>query len=306
VAGVEKRPRSSARKPEEKPEKPEKPEEKPDQKLDESVRPVRPARATKPASTASGGKPAKSGSAGKAGKATGGRKRRAGGSGESSRAAGRQCSPEAQSPSASPPGASSSRLEDARARMYRDLVFESAEYLFGAKGYEHATMHEVASEAGISLKTVYATFSGKRELYDEIQRVRGGAFVEQVAEATREGSDALDRVRRLVGAYVDFVLGHEDWLRIHLQERLNWALGPREGGSAEFWQRGIDTLTELLQRGVDEAAFYEGDPRTMAMMALSVMQVQVAQNLAGAARSRDEMVAEITLQLERLLCPPPG
>lgn len=202
--------------------------------------------------------------------------------------------------------AGGTRLEDARARMYRDLVFESAEYLFGAKGYEHATMHEVASEAGISLKTVYAAFPGKRELYEEIQRVRGEAFVERVAEATRAGEDARDRLERMIGAYVDFLLDHEDWLRIHLQERLNWGLGPREGFAVAYWQRGIDTLAELLARGVEEGAFYEGDTRTMAMMAMSLMQVQVAQHLGANAVPRDEVVTEITIALERLLCPGPG
>ena len=69
--------------------------------------------------------------------------------------------------------AAPSRLEDARTRMYQDLIFESAECVFGQKGFENATMQDIAAEAGVSLKTVYASFAGKKELYDAIMLRRG-------------------------------------------------------------------------------------------------------------------------------------
>ena len=110
-----------------------------------------------------------------------------------------------------------SRLDDARARMYRDLVFESAECVFGQKGFEHATMQDIAGEAGISLKTLYAAFPGKHELYEEIQKVRGQAFMDRVAAAVDPGAPPLERLARAVRAYVDFLFEHRDWLRIHLR-----------------------------------------------------------------------------------------
>ena len=73
--------------------------------------------------------------------------------------------------------------------MYHDLVFEAAECVFGEKGFDHATMQDVASEAGISLKTLYAAFPGKQDLYEEIQLVRGAAFVAQVLEASSRSSE---------------------------------------------------------------------------------------------------------------------
>ena len=69
--------------------------------------------------------------------------------------------------------AAASRLEDARARMYQDLIFESAETVFGEHGFENATMQQIASEAGVSLKTVYGSFPGKQDLYEAIMILRG-------------------------------------------------------------------------------------------------------------------------------------
>ena len=86
-----------------------------------------------------------------------------------------------------------SNLEAARTRMYHDLIFECAERVFAEKGFDESTMQDVASEAGISLKTLYATFPGKNEIYTEIQAVRGMAFLDRVRGAN-EGS-ALESSR---------------------------------------------------------------------------------------------------------------
>ena len=53
-------------------------------------------------------------------------------------------------------------------------------------------MQDIASEAGVSLKTVYASFPGKQEIYNEIMEVRGRAMSGAVAQAYAEaGADGL-------------------------------------------------------------------------------------------------------------------
>src|SRR5574338_21229 len=74
-----------------------------------------------------------------------------------------------------------SRRERARERMYRELVFESAEHVIAAKGLDATTMQEIAAEAGISLRTLYATFPSKEELVAEVQRVRGEGIVAEIS-----------------------------------------------------------------------------------------------------------------------------
>jgi AcrR family transcriptional regulator len=197
-----------------------------------------------------------------------------------------------------------SRLKGARERMYHDLIFESAEQVFGARGYEQTTMQELATEAGISLKTLYTAFPGKRELYDEIQAVRGRVFVDQVTAATREGNDAIDRLDRLVGAYVGFLFDHTDWLQIHLRERVAWGLGPLEEEADGYWQRGLANMLDTIRGGIDEGVFHEGDSETLAMMATAVMQVQISRAVARGEADPAATTAEINLMLQRLLCTP--
>src|SRR5215510_15087642 len=117
-----------------------------------------------------------------------------------------------------------SNLEAARSRMYHDLIFECAERVFAEKGFDECTMQDVATEAGISLKTLYATFPGKNEIYNEIQAVRGMAFLERVRSAN-EGN-ALDRFESGLRAFVSFLIDHDAYRMILLREGQAWGLDP--------------------------------------------------------------------------------
>lgn len=201
-----------------------------------------------------------------------------------------------------PAKAPRSRLESARDRMYHDLIFEAAEEVFGAKGYAHATMQEIAHEAGVSLKTLYATFPGKTELYHEIQRIRGEEFVARVAEATAGLTDPSARIAHTARAYAEYLLEHNDWLRINLHERIAWGLGPKTEVGGAAWRDGIANLVEIVEQGISDGLFHPGDSETAAMMCLAVMQVQVTRAIEGGATDAEAVGHEIETQLLRLLC----
>jgi AcrR family transcriptional regulator len=199
--------------------------------------------------------------------------------------------------------AGKSRLEAARERMYRDLVFESAEHVFARNGFDDATMQEIAAEAGISLKTLYATCPGKNELYAEIQTVRGGEFVETVTKAMEGVDTALGTLEAGVQAYVHFLVEHPDFLRIHLHEGRAWGLRPDRGD--ESWRAGVEGFASVIARGIEEGVLYEGDPEMMAMTGIAVMQVALARYAEGIGEEQAHALAEeILTSLRRLLCKP--
>src|SRR5437660_5927156 len=87
-----------------------------------------------------------------------------------------------------------SHLAAAKARMYRDLVFESAERVFAEAGFEGATMQAIAAEAGISLKTLYATFPGKDDVYREIRKQRAREFLEHATKSVQDAGSVTQRL----------------------------------------------------------------------------------------------------------------
>jgi AcrR family transcriptional regulator len=203
----------------------------------------------------------------------------------------------------------SRRRDAARAQMYRRLVFEAAEHVFARKGFEATTMQDLAAEAGISLKTLYAAFPGKQEIFLRIHEERVGAFVQRIAEALGAAGSPLDRLERGVRAYLDFLLAHPDYLRIHLRERTAWGLLPEgaagAAGAQDWWRAGRGAFAEVLRQGMAAGLFHEGDAELMASMGIAVMQVQLARlaDLPGRIDA-DAACADVLLQLRRLLCRP--
>lgn len=195
-----------------------------------------------------------------------------------------------------------SRLEAARSRMYRELVFESAEHVFAEKGFDDATMQDVAAEAGISLKTLYAAYPGKSELYRAIQELRSRELVEGIAKALRGADEPLVMLEAGMRGYVDFLVNHPHYLRIHLRERVAFGLGPGPEAGLEQWRQGVALFAEILRRGIERGVFYEGDPVRMAMRGLALIQVELGSHANDPSVDADALVAEILEQLRRLLC----
>lgn len=56
--------------------------------------------------------------------------------------------------------------------LRRNHIIDAAERVFFSKGYENASMDEVAREAGFTKKTIYMYFSSKEQIYFQIM-IRG-------------------------------------------------------------------------------------------------------------------------------------
>jgi AcrR family transcriptional regulator len=197
-----------------------------------------------------------------------------------------------------------SKLAAARAKMYRELVFESAERVFAEQGYEDGTMQDIAAEAGISLKTLYATYPGKREIYRDIRKVRGAQFVDYMARVFETGKAPLEIFADGIRTYVDFILDHSNFFRIQLREGRSWGLGP-DNETLTDWRKGLTMQANLLRSGIAEGVFYDCDTELMAATGIAVMQVQLA-GLLEKSESPDatELTEEILRTLTRLFCKP--
>ena len=199
-----------------------------------------------------------------------------------------------------------SNLEAARSRMYHDLIFECAERVFAEKGFDECTMQDVAAEAGISLKTLYANFPGKNEIYAEIQAVRGVAFLDRVRGGASDGT-ALEKLDSGLHAFVSFLVEHDAYRRILLREGHAWGLNPTTENTREHWRAGVSHVAAIVRQGMDEGVFHEGDAELLAASVTAVMQVQLAGRLfrGGKQASAPEIAEGTIVLLRRMLCVDP-
>lgn len=80
-----------------------------------------------------------------------------------------------------------SKLRQEQARLTRLRILDTAQRLFTQRGYGATTMEAIASEAGVAIDTVYASFGTKAGLLHKLLDVRVGGDDAPVALLDRAG-----------------------------------------------------------------------------------------------------------------------
>lgn len=198
-------------------------------------------------------------------------------------------------------------VRQARKEMYRQLIFEAAERVFAEQGFDGAKMQDVAAEAGLSLGTLYAIFAGKAELFQAIHEARGRELIEHARSEASKQETAIEFLLRGVRAYVEFLLDHPNFLRIHLYEGRALALGKSAAGAADEPQReaGLELITEAMHKGVAEGSLFEEDPSLMARLLVAAHQVMLADYLERPeVADREKLLERIETYVKRAFVKP--
>jgi AcrR family transcriptional regulator len=195
----------------------------------------------------------------------------------------------------------------ARRDLYRGLILDAAEHVFAERGFDSAKIQEVAEEAGIALGTLYKSFAGKAEIFRSIHEQRSGELIAQSEPALRDDVSPLRALLDYTSAYLQFLVAHPDYLRMHLAEASAWGFGGRFESrvQADAWQRGHEAEAALFRRGIELGLFVERDPSLLVRMMASIQQVQLAHWVErGMERSPDALLAEMRVDLVRAFCRP--
>lgn len=89
-------------------------------------------------------------------------------------------------------------------------ILNAALNAFGAKGFNGASMRDVAKGAGTSLSNLYNYFPSKSQLLAEVLRHANDELYARIRRAVENaGDDASSRMREAVRAYVGFVVDHQ-------------------------------------------------------------------------------------------------
>ena len=106
--------------------------------------------------------------------------------------------------------------------MSRDLtssraaILDAAEALFAERGYDGASMQDVATAANVSRGMPGYAFGSKGALYEAVLARAFTGPRELVAELTDRQSarDPAELVRSIVEGYIDFLVAHPTYVRL--------------------------------------------------------------------------------------------
>ena len=138
----------------------------------------------------------------------------------------------------------------------RDELVAAAARVFARRGYQSATVEEIAAEAGFSTGAVYSNFSGKEELFLALadrQVSERVAEIEAVADAAEREDDAGAEA---AAQFRIFLERDPDWPLLFYEF---WSLSVRnpdlQGELAKRRDAIRDALAETLERVAAELGF---------------------------------------------------
>ena len=139
-----------------------------------------------------------------------------------------------------------------RKEATRNRVIEAARELFDSQGYEGTTIREIAVKAGVSVGSVFTTFSSKGEVLSQVMQERlTPLYAELDRVLPRLRGSTCDRLRSMFAIHFAFEAPHIRLFLAHLAAAYDWTLSR----DAKPYGRNLrlkQAIRDCLERGVAE------------------------------------------------------
>ena len=180
------------------------------------------------------------------------------------------------------------RLREAKEAMYREHILDSAEEIFAELGYEGTQVKLVASQAKISLSTLYGHFRNKMVLYRAVHGRRLEALMKKLEGVAAEYTCPLDQMLAAMEGYLVFHMEHPNYLRMHLREGNAWseASGLYSPEQRDHWQAGLKTMAATFRAGMKAGVFADDDPMFAARTTNAMHQVVLSHWVDGGMKAK--------------------
>lgn len=132
----------------------------------------------------------------------------------------------------------------------REKVLQAAREMFIERGYEGATIRDIARAAGMSTGAVFASFTDKPELFDAILSEDFAALVDPMKDAATTAPSAREALVAMFG--VAYRMHAAQLPLIQAALAASWTRTPEAEQLRRETMRPVRALvTEALERGVD-------------------------------------------------------
>jgi len=134
-----------------------------------------------------------------------------------------------------------------RAENKKRLILQVANAVFAEKGFQEATISQIARKANIAEGSIYDYFKNKEDLLFSIPEERMESFLSGLQEHLKGIQGALEKLRKLIWYHLDFYERNQDYTRILL---LDLRQNPRFNQSRAYGM--IRQYSGMILRMIEE------------------------------------------------------
>jgi AcrR family transcriptional regulator len=161
----------------------------------------------------------------------------------------------------------------------RQKILGAACDVFAERGYEKASIREVAKRAGISIGGIYIYFRNKEELYTGLMQSQMDEFLGRV-EALR-AETPLTALRMLIDLYMELAVTKTKMLSTGIKE---YDLEFKRPIRDSFFKAQHRTVTSILRKGLQNGTMHSMDCSETALIILVTLRGAILGYLTGDIR----------------------
>jgi AcrR family transcriptional regulator len=123
----------------------------------------------------------------------------------------------------------------------RQLILDAAREIFLEKGFEQASIRNIAEKIEYSPGTIYLYFKEKDEIFHALHEEGFGRFLKQM-QPLQHVSDPFERLKAMGRVYIDFALKNKDFYDLMFIMQ-----APMNVEEQDCWKMGNQALSFLRQ-----------------------------------------------------------
>ena len=178
-------------------------------------------------------------------------------------------------------------------------ILEAARRVFGEKGFNEASVEDIAQAAGIGKGTLYLYYPSKRDIYWEALRCGLAAFEDELERQVGAQAGTEEKVRAYIVTKLTYFEENRGFFRIYYAEFEHALSQPafycRE--IKDYHQRQVRLLKAALQDGMKRRSIRNLPPEATAFAIAGLTRGVIIQRLLGWAGSKVEDDAETVFDL---------
>ena len=179
-------------------------------------------------------------------------------------------------------------------------IAQAAKEIFAERGYQRATLEEIAQRAGISKATIYLYYRNKDDLFLHVVEDLVNTAMAAAAQEATTTKPPLEKLYGMVCSKVEFYERERAFFRIYLHEKQGQEVAPKtphKQAIRELYFQGVQTLEGVLQEGIDAGVLRPLDSRRLAFFLQEMISNVLEQRILSHSDTSVEGDVELLLSL---------
>lgn len=187
----------------------------------------------------------------------------------------------------------------------RERIVQQAAALFAKKGYEAASLGELAAAMGVSKAGIYHYFPTKQHIYDAIILGVLSGLVNQVGAAVQAHSRAPDKLRAFMTEHARYFEANYNGFVVMLVGFSGISAPELKHEATRLRDQHEGMLRAIIDQGLGEGQFVSSNPATVGRAVLSMLNWMVRWFKPGAGQSAEQIALQYHALITQGLMAPP-